>query len=190
MMATTLLLQGQQCQLDDYASLTMAETPSIKGNNCHCDDGKDACASTATMPSQQGQQCYDDGKYTCASLMTTMTFGGGQWHQLEDSNAAIAMRATIPLRIKGNSAIITRVTTPAQQWQGRLRIDNGNNATVMREHIWNCDNRKDACALTAMTPSWWGQQRQLENKQWGQQCWLYHTRDTCTLTTATMPSWW
>ncbi len=57
MTATTPLLQGQQHQLDDYASLTTAETPFDDGNNRHCDDGKDACPSTATTPSQQGQQC-------------------------------------------------------------------------------------------------------------------------------------
>jgi hypothetical protein len=83
MTATTPLLRGQQHQLDDYASLTAAETPSrqgqqspsqqqlrclhINGNNAiesinhHCNKGEDACASTVTMPSQQGRrhQLYD-----------------------------------------------------------------------------------------------------------------------------------
>jgi hypothetical protein len=83
MTATTPFLQGQQHQLDDYASLTAAETPSqqgqqlplqrwqrclhINGNNAiesdnhHHNNGEDACASTATMPSRRGQQCqlYD-----------------------------------------------------------------------------------------------------------------------------------
>jgi hypothetical protein len=39
------------------------------------------------------------------------------------------------LRIKGNNAIVTRVTMPAQQWQGPLRINNGNDAIVMRATI-------------------------------------------------------
>jgi hypothetical protein len=74
MTATTPFLQGQQQQLDDYASLTAAETPlrqgqqspsqqrqrclHIKGNNAiesdnyHHNNGEDACASTATMPSR------------------------------------------------------------------------------------------------------------------------------------------
>jgi hypothetical protein len=83
MTATAPLLRGQQHQLDDYASFTVAETPlrqgqqsrsqwwqrclHINGNNAiesvnhHCNNGEDACASTATMPSQQGQrhQLYD-----------------------------------------------------------------------------------------------------------------------------------
>jgi hypothetical protein len=73
---SSLLLQGQQHQLDDYTSLTAAEMPSqqgqqlplqqrqrrlhinsnnaIKSVNHHCNNSKDACTSTATMPSQQG----------------------------------------------------------------------------------------------------------------------------------------
>jgi hypothetical protein len=42
MTAMTPLLQGQQCQLDDYASLTMAETPSQQGQQ---------------LPLQQQQRC-------------------------------------------------------------------------------------------------------------------------------------
>jgi hypothetical protein len=83
MTAITPLLRRQQHQLDDYASLTAAKMPSqqgqqlplqqwqrclhINGNNAiesdnhHCNNGEDACASTATMPSQQEHQCqlYD-----------------------------------------------------------------------------------------------------------------------------------
>jgi hypothetical protein len=79
MTAMTPFLWGQQHQLDDYASLTAAETPlqqgeqlpsqqrqrclhingdnTIESDNHHCNNGEDAYASTATMPSQQGQQC-------------------------------------------------------------------------------------------------------------------------------------
>jgi hypothetical protein len=84
MTATTPLLRGQQCQLDDYASLTAAETPSwqgqqsplqqwqrclhingnnaIESNNHHRNNSEDACASMATMPSRQGRrrQFYDE----------------------------------------------------------------------------------------------------------------------------------
>jgi hypothetical protein len=83
MTATTPFLRGQQHQLDDYASLIAAETPlqqgqqsplqlqqrclhingnnAIESNNNHRINGEDACASTAMMPSRQGQQCqlYD-----------------------------------------------------------------------------------------------------------------------------------
>jgi hypothetical protein len=78
MTAITQLLQGQQRQLDDYASLTAAEAPSqqgqqlplqrqqrclhingnnaIESNNHHRNNGEDACSSMAAMPSRQGQQ--------------------------------------------------------------------------------------------------------------------------------------
>jgi hypothetical protein len=41
----------------------------------------------------------------------------------------------MPLRIKGNNTIVTRTTMPAQQQQGCLHINNGNNAIVMRVTI-------------------------------------------------------
>jgi hypothetical protein len=78
MTATTPLLQGQQRQLDDYASLTAAEMPlqqgqrlplqqwhrclhtngnnAIESYNHHCNNGEDTCTSTPTMPSWQGQR--------------------------------------------------------------------------------------------------------------------------------------
>jgi hypothetical protein len=55
------------------------------------------------------------------------------------------MRATTPLQIKGNDAIVTRVTMPAHLQQGRLCINNGNNAIVMRATI--------AIVTTAKTPA-------------------------------------
>ncbi len=48
------------------ASSTMAETPAHQqrwqhyyeeSGNCHCNNSKNACASTVSMPSRQGQQC-------------------------------------------------------------------------------------------------------------------------------------
>ncbi len=56
----------------------------------------------------------------------------------------------MPLRIKGNNAIVTRTMTPAWQWQGRLRIDNGNNAIIMMATI--------AIATKAKMPVHWQQQ--------------------------------
>jgi hypothetical protein len=84
MTAMTRFLRGQQHQLDDYASLTAAETPSQQGQqlpsqqwqrclhininnaiesvNHHRNNGEDACASTTMMPSRRGRQCplYDE----------------------------------------------------------------------------------------------------------------------------------
>jgi hypothetical protein len=41
----------------------MATMPSRQGQQCHCNDGKDACTlMIAMMPLQQGQQCQlEDG---------------------------------------------------------------------------------------------------------------------------------
>jgi hypothetical protein len=121
------------------------------GNKCHQDDGKDACASKAKMPLQQGQQCHcNDAKDAYALMMTTTPLQWGQQHQLEGSNVAIAMRATTPSQIKGNDAIATRATTPAQSRQGRLCINNGNNTIVMRATI--------AIVTMAKMPAYWRQQ--------------------------------
>jgi hypothetical protein len=65
-----------------------------EGNNCHCNNGKDACASTTTTPSQQGQLRHcNDGKDACALMMITSPLQQGQQRQLEDGNNAIRMRA-------------------------------------------------------------------------------------------------
>jgi hypothetical protein len=45
------------------------------------------------------------------------------------------MRATTPLRIKGNDAIVMRTKTRSPQQQGCRCIDNGNNAIVIRANI-------------------------------------------------------
>jgi hypothetical protein len=222
------------------------------GNSPHCNDGKNACASTATTPLWKGQQYHcNHGEDACALMMTTTLLQQGQQRQLQDSKDAIVRRATTPSRIKGDNAIVTRETPPAQQRQGCLCIDNSNNAIAMRATIaiattakmpahqrqrcyhdkgddasltmsnegnnasltmvempahqhwpWchhgksnncHCDNGEDACASTAMTPSWQGQQRQLDNKQqgrqhqWWQQCHC-NEGNNASLRTAMMPS--
>jgi hypothetical protein len=48
------------------------------------------------------------------------------------------------LQIKGNNAIVTRAMMPAQQQQGCLHINNGDNTIVMRATI--------AIAMTAKMP--------------------------------------
>ncbi len=117
-----------------------------KGNNCHCNNGKDACASMATMPLQQGQQRHhNDSKDNCTLMMMTMPLQQGKQCQLEDSNNAITTRATMPSRIKGNNAIVTRATMPTQQQERRLPINNGSNAIVMRATI--------TIAMMAKTPA-------------------------------------
>jgi hypothetical protein len=152
---------------DDASSTTMLawlqqRCHCNKGNNHHCDDSEDACASTATMPLQQGQQCHcDDGKDACTLMMTKTPLQQGQQRQLEDSNNTIVKRETTPLRIKSNNAIIKRATMPAWQQQGRLRI---NNATM---------------------PSSWGQQLQL---QWRQRC-LRIDGNSAIMMRATTPAW-
>jgi hypothetical protein len=53
----------------------------------------------------------------------------------------------MPLRIKikGNEATVTRAMTPAQQQQGCLRINDGDNTIMMRATI--------AIAMTEKTPA-------------------------------------
>jgi hypothetical protein len=52
MTATTQLLGGQERQLDDYASLTAAETPSQQGQQ--------SPATMAKMLAHQWQQCNQE----------------------------------------------------------------------------------------------------------------------------------
>jgi hypothetical protein len=79
-----------------------------EGNNHHCNNSKDACASMATMSLQQGQQRHcNDSKDACALMITTTPLQRGQQRHLEDGGNAIAMRATMPVQIKGNNAINT-----------------------------------------------------------------------------------
>jgi hypothetical protein len=70
------------------------------------------------------------------------------------------MRATTPLRIKDNNAIVTRATTPSHQWQGHLCIDNGNNAIIIKAKIAIATMAKtlhidgnNAIATWVMTPA-------------------------------------
>jgi hypothetical protein len=176
MTTTTPLWQGQWHQLDDYASLITAEMPlqwrwqsplqqqqrhlCINGNKaietrtkCHCNDGKDACSL----------------------MMMTMPLQGGQWCQLKDRNNVIATRATMPLRIKGNNAIVTRAMSSAWWRQGCLCIDKNNNAIIMRAAIaivtmaktpvhqqQQCHHNKgnNTIAMMAKMPAhWWWQWR-------------------------------
>jgi hypothetical protein len=71
----------------------------------------------------------------------------------------------MPSRIKGNNAIVTRATMPAQRQQGHLHIDNGNNAIIMRATI----------AMATMAKMHAHQQQwqhcyKGNDEQWGQQC--------------------
>jgi hypothetical protein len=73
--------------------------------------------------------------------------------------------------------------------QGQCHCYEGNGASTTT--AWTPGNRndsKDACALTAMTPSQQGQQCQLDDKQQGQQCKLDNRGGACALTMATTPS--
>jgi hypothetical protein len=113
----------------------------------------------------------------------------GQWRQLKDSNNAFAMRATTPLRIKGNDAIVTRATTPSWQRQGCLCIDNSNNAIVIRVKIVIATTAKtlridgnNAIATWVMTPARW-QVARATTLAWQRR------RLDCASTTAMTPSW-
>jgi hypothetical protein len=162
MMAMTLLLQGQWCQLNDYTSLTAAEMPSQQGQQLpsqwqqrrlHINDNN-AIVTRATTPSWWWQEnlSIDDDKDAIATRVTTPAWGWRQQHCKE-----------------GNNAI-------ADQEQQRHSYK-GNNASLIS---------KDACALTTATmPSSWGQQ--LQSQQW-QRC-LHINGNGAITTRATTPAW-
>jgi hypothetical protein len=96
----------------------------------------------AMSPAQQGQQCHFWQWQRCLRItMAMMPSWQGQWHQLNNRNNAIAMRATTllypwqrHLDCKDANALMT--TTPLKQGQ-QCQLDNG----------------EDACTLMmAMTP--------------------------------------
>jgi hypothetical protein len=126
----------------------------------HRDNSKDACASMATTPSQQGQQHHcNDGKNALIDNDND-TIARRARCQLEDGNNAIAMMATMPLRIMGNNAIVTRAMTPSQQRQGRLHINSGNNSIITRATIAITTtvetlhiNGNNAITMWVMTPA-------------------------------------
>ncbi len=143
-----------------------------KGNNCHHNNGEDTCASMATLQSWQGQQCHcNDSKDACTSMMIMMPLQRGQQCQLEDGMNAIATRATMPLLIKGNNAIVTRAAMLAWQWQGHRCIINGNNGITIRATIaittmakMPAHHQQQCHTLAEMPlqqgqqlPSWWWQ---------------------------------
>jgi hypothetical protein len=83
----------------------------------------------ATMPLQQGQQRHcNDGKDACASMMMMTPLQQRWLCQLEDGNNAVADQGQQCHFYKGNKASSTTARM-------RLRIDNGNNAIVMRVTI-------------------------------------------------------
>jgi hypothetical protein len=90
---------------------------------------------------------------------------------------------------KGNDAIVTRAKTPSPQWQGRLCIDNGNNAIVIRAKNCNCDNGKtlrinaNNAIETWVTPLARGQAARATTLAQQRQ------RHACASTTAMTPSW-
>ncbi len=178
-----------------------------EGNICHCNDGKDACASTARTPSQWGQQCHrDDGKDACALIMMKTPLQWGQQCQLEDNNDTILMRETALSRIKGNAAIVMRAMMPAQWQQGHLRIDNGNKAIVMRQKIamvtmakmpahqrgWHhrtttSDKENNTISTTLEMPAHWQWQQCHHDKN--NNCHGDNGKDACA-SMAMAPSWW
>ncbi len=114
-------------------------------------------------------------------MMTTMPLQQEWQCQLEDGNNTIVTRATKLSWIKGNNAIVTRATMPAQQWQGRLRINNSNDTIVMRATI--------AIAMTAKMPvQLW--QRHHHDKGGNASSTTSNEGNGASLTTAETPAYW
>ncbi len=127
MTGTTPLLQGQQRQLNDYASFTMAETSLQRGQQlplqqrqrCLRINNNNAIATRATTPLQWWQGCLriDDDNVTIATRATTPAWGRQQCHQ-DEGTTFIVDQGQWHHCYKGNNAISTTTRTPAhQQWQ-------------------------------------------------------------------------
>jgi hypothetical protein len=190
MTATTPLLQRQGCQLDDYSSLTMAESPLQQWQTlplqwqqrCLHINGNNAIVMRAKMPLRwwRGRLCIDDDDNTIATR--------GQC-QLEEGNDTIMVRATMQLQIKGDNTIVMRVMMPSIGWQGCLPINNGNDTIIMRATIAITTMAKTLCidgnntiVMRAMMPAWWqATKATMLAQQW--------QRHACASTTATSPSW-
>jgi hypothetical protein len=103
MRATTLVQQRQRCLHINNSNNTIVMRATI------------AIATMAKRPThQQRQQCHrDDGKDACTLMMTKTPLQQGQQCQLEDSVDTIRTRETMSSRIKSNNVIFTRATAPA-----------------------------------------------------------------------------
>jgi hypothetical protein len=170
MTTTTPLLQGQWCQLNDYASLITAETPLQEGQQLPLQwqqrhlriNDNNTMATRAAMPSWwwQGYLCINNDNDAIATKVTTPAWG---WQQRphKEGNNTIADQGQWCHSYKGNNASSMTARTPAHwQWWWNY-CHEGNNC--------NWDYRKDTCASTAMVPSQQGQHCQLNDKQQGQQ---------------------
>jgi hypothetical protein len=165
--------------------LTTAETPSQQGGQLplHRQQrhlriyGTNAIATRLTRPLQWWQESLriDDDYGTIATKGTMPDWGQQQCHCNKDNNA-IADQGQQCHCYKDNDTSSTTARTPAHQQGQWYHYHEGNNC--------NCNNSKDAYALMATTPSQWGQQHQLDDKQQGQWRQLDKDRDACASTTA------
>jgi hypothetical protein len=146
---------GQQCHHDngkDACASTMVRTPSWQGQQHQLDDGKDAIATRTTILLQQWQRRLDS-KDPCASTTAT-SLQQGQWCQLNDSKDACALMTATTLLLRGQqcklndyASLITAETPLQQGWQ--LPLQQWQRCL----HI----NGKNAIATREKTPSWWWQ---------------------------------
>jgi hypothetical protein len=164
------------------------QLPLQQWQRCLPINGNNTIATRASTPLWwwQGSLCNNDDVNSIATRATKATMPAWQWQgrlRINNGNNAIVTRATIAITTtverpahqewwrhhnegnnassttsnKGNNASLKMVKTPAhQQWQ-QPRCDKSNNCYQ--------NTGKDACKLTAMTPSQQGQQRQLDDKQ-------------------------
>jgi hypothetical protein len=125
MMATTPLLQGQQHQLNNYASSTRAEMPSQQGQQLPlqqqqrhmCINSNNAIATMATMPLQwpQGRLCINDDNNTIPMRATMPAWEWWQCHHNEGNNT-IADQGQQCDCYKGKDTILMMARTSVH-WQ-------------------------------------------------------------------------
>jgi hypothetical protein len=125
MTATTSLLRGQQHQLDDYASLTAAETPSRQGQQ---------------SPSQQWQRClHINGKKPSRALITIATAVKMPAHQRQQCHHDEGDNASFTTSDESNNNNLTTAETPAHQRQKGHHHDNGKDTCVNKRAYHGAD---------------------------------------------------
>jgi hypothetical protein len=137
------------------AIATMAKMPVHQRQQHQCNEGKNAIVMMARMPA-----INDDENANATGAMTPAW--GWQWCHCNKGNNVIMDQESQSHCYKGNNSSLTTTRMPVHpQWQW-YHCHEGNNP--------NHNNGKDACTLMAMALSQRGQQRQLNNKRWGQWC--------------------
>jgi hypothetical protein len=150
MTTRTPLLLGWQHQLDDYASLTMAEMPLQQQQRRLHINGNNAITTRATTPLQwpQGHLLIDDDDGAIATRAMKPAWGWQQCHHDKGNNAVADQRQQHDC-YKVNDAILTMATTSAHQQQQQCHRHEGKIAiTTAVKTLRHCNKDGNASLTT------------------------------------------